>query len=174
MRLKKIVGKFWRDLDARRWDRVKGYFTKDAEIKWPNTGERFKAADFQSVNGEYPDDWRVSVEKILKAGNTIISVVKASDGSSFFHATSFFTFKSRKIASLHEYWGEVGKPQNWRGGDTDTNANASADIDADPDYDEEELEEASDARISKIPIGDIPPNIKKSAWTRLFFPDDAV
>jgi hypothetical protein len=199
MRLKKIVRRLWSDIDARRWDNLPAYFSKNARIEWPNTGESFDAKGFRDVNGNYPGYWRVEVEKIIRVGRLVISVVKVSDNASSFHATSFFTFRSRKILALVEYWGEDGKMFPRYQEDVVLMTD-SAPLPADEGEDMGEAGEASqpqeafndnkaqDAapapktltlKVNKethkdADIVKMPQTVKKSAWTRLFFPDDAV
>jgi hypothetical protein len=198
MRLKKIVHRLWSDIDARRWDNLPGYFSKKARIEWPNTGESFDAQGFRDVNSNYPGYWRVEIEKIIRAGRLVISVVKVSDNASSFHAASFFTFGSRKILSLVEYWGEDGKtfPRTQEDLARMIDA-ASVSLPVDEDQAIEEIGEAREAHENiqadetsqdnksrqartaykvhkEAGIVEMPQTVKKSAWTRLFFPDDAV
>jgi hypothetical protein len=181
MRLKKIVRKFWGDINARRWDNLAGYFSKGARISWPNTEESFDAEGFRSVKSRRPGYWYVEVEKILRAGKLVVSVVKVSNNAMSFHVASFFKFKSRKIISLSEYWGEDGRPAD----ELDKNKIDEFDSDSDPisiqdaANEEGESHETNDVRqnhqtYKESPVEEMPKSVKKSAWTRLFFPDDAV
>jgi hypothetical protein len=162
MKPKKIVRDFWRDIDSRKWDNLKKYFSKNAEIIWHNTSERFNAEGFAEVCGECPISWRLTVERVLKAGDIVVSVVRVANDSASFHLTSFFTFKSKKIASLEEYWGEDGRPRLWRVKDSDDDEGGTR----------------GEVSSNETPVPDEPDNgaptvNEKSAWTRLFFPNDA-
>jgi hypothetical protein len=177
MKLKKIVRKFWSDMDAGRWDNLSAYFSKNARIEWPNTQEIFDAEGFKKVQSDYPGCWRVEVKKIMKAGNNVITVVGFFDNALSFHVTSFFRFKSRKIAWLCEYWGEDGR-RLWSADDKADDAlnfDDTEDIDIvdavdDGAPDDGDLEKAAES----VTVAEMPASVKKSAWTRLFFPDDAV
>ncbi|MDR1515646.1 MAG: hypothetical protein LBS45_08125 [Synergistaceae bacterium] len=183
MRIKKIVRKFWSDINARRWDNLAGYFSKGARINWPNTGESFDAEGFRSVKSRRPGYWYVEVEKIIRAGKLAVSIVKVSNNATSFHVASFFKFKSRKILSLFEYWGEDGKLMN------KSDESKTGEFDPDPIQDAvsegDEAHETNQANQNhqahkahkankEASIAEMPKSVKKSAWTRLFFPDDAV
>ncbi|MDR1019115.1 MAG: hypothetical protein LBL73_00020 [Synergistaceae bacterium] len=185
MRLKKIVRKFWRDIDARRWDNLAGYFSRGARVDWPNTGESFDPGGFGSMKSAAPGYWTAEVEKVIRAGRLVVSVVRVRDNAESFHVTSFFTFKSKKIISLTEYWGEDGRaisqPIEDDVREIDTgNEPAGAETDVPPEAAEtsaaNKAQKPQKARIahSEAPIVNIGAPAKKSAWTRLFFPDDAM
>lgn len=110
------VRNLWKDMDVRRWDGVGSYFAEGASIVWPNTGEFFAVDEFVGVNRDYPGRWAIIVEKLMEAGETVISVVRVTDGNEALHVVSFFEFAlgSDKIARLEEYWGNDGPPPPWR------------------------------------------------------------
>jgi hypothetical protein len=169
MKLKKIVRRFWRDMDARKWDNIRSYFSKNAGVHWPNTGEHLGAEGLRKINSEYPGNRRIAIEKIIAANNIVISIVKITDDTASFHVASFFTFKSKKISSLVEYWGEDGKNLLMR-----PEEKSDEDEDMDKEAYEDTLPKIYEARSPEIDLGDMPRTAKRSAWTRLFFPDDAV
>jgi hypothetical protein len=196
---KKIVRRFWGDIDARRWDNLAAYFYKKARIELPNTGERFNALGFRDLNSNSPGYWHVEIEKIIRAGRLVISVVKVANNASSFHATSFFTFRGKKILSLLEYWGEDDGPYRRHVKNVPKMIEAASDLPADGEgnegsKDSKDIEKAGEpsepsetgqtheARQDNKPrhahkeadIVTMPQAVKKSAWTRLFFPDDAV
>ena len=111
---KQTVESLWDDMHHRRWENLRRYFAEDAVIDWHDTGERFSVDDFVNVNGEYPGQWAITVEKLHAAGDTVVSAVKVTDGESTFFAASFFTFAADKIVHLDEYWSEASSPPRWR------------------------------------------------------------
>ena len=184
---KKIVRRFWGDIDARRWDNLAAYFYKKARIELPNTGERFDALGFRDLNSNCPGYWHVEIEKIIRAGRFVISVVKVANNASSFHATSFFTFRGKKILSLLEYWGEDGRLYRRHVKNVPEMIEAASALPADGGRDIDKVQpslpnQAHEARQDSKPrqihkeadIVTMPKTVKKSAWTRLFFPDDAV
>ena len=92
------------------------YFAEGAWVNWHNTNEHFTAAEFIRANCEYPGCWAGEVERIVEAGDQIITAthVHTPDGAMSFHVTSFLRIKEGKIASIDEYWGDDGEPPKWR------------------------------------------------------------
>ena len=111
---KQTVRQLWNDMDTQNWDNLPAYFHDDAKISWPNTDEEFTVDEFVRVNREYPGKWAIRVERLIEAGNTIVSVVKVEAPGLSFHAVSFFDFADGKIKALDEYWGVDEEPPEWR------------------------------------------------------------
>ncbi|HEX2946245.1 MAG TPA: nuclear transport factor 2 family protein [Clostridia bacterium] len=113
---KEKVIALWRDMDKQNWAKISTYFEDDAIILWNNSNERFNVQEFVRVNSEYPGNWSIRVERLEYVDNLVISVVKVrlQEQDASFHATSFFEFNNGKIKQLNEYWGDDGKPPQWR------------------------------------------------------------
>ncbi|MDR3331510.1 MAG: nuclear transport factor 2 family protein [Synergistaceae bacterium] len=200
-KLKKIVLNYWRDVDACRWDDLRGYFSKNASISWPNTGENFGVDEFLTVSSGHQGRWRASVERMIRTGNVVVTVARVANGTAAFHATSFFAIKSKKIVSLDEYWGEDARAGARRSAGASPAPSAAIDIvpagtgcdeggeleEKDENAEKEDKEDENDdvftlpigadvkiPRIPKIPHENTPPPPRKSAWTRMFFPEDAI
>ena len=111
-----LIRSFWDDVVQQNAQNLKQYFTEDAVIKWHNTNELFAVEEWIVANCEYPGDWIGAVERIVEAGNLLITVTKVmqKEENTAFHTTSFFTFEKDKIAELNEYWSEDGQPPKWR------------------------------------------------------------
>ncbi len=109
-----IVLQFWDDMHRQHWNSLARYFHEDARINWHNTNEQFTVDEFIRANAQYPGDWQIEAERILSAGDLVISVVRVSDENLSFHATSFFTFREGKVSALDEYWGSDEKAPEWR------------------------------------------------------------
>lgn len=116
MDYKKIIIDLWKNMDKQNWNNLYTYFNKNAVINWHNTNESFNVEEFVIANSEYPGNWAIEIERLETKENLVISVVKVSlKGEDIsFHATSFFEFKDNKIILLNEYWGDDGKPPQWR------------------------------------------------------------
>ena len=113
----KTVKEFWAAIDRRDFNAAGALMTLPAEVRWPNTGELIRGRDpFVTVQKRYPGRWRIDMEKLLPAGDTIVTVVRVSaeDQSQGFFATSFFEFEGSLIAGITEYWGDIGQPPEWR------------------------------------------------------------
>ncbi|WP_242837266.1 nuclear transport factor 2 family protein [Alkaliphilus transvaalensis] len=116
MKYQEQIKALWNDMDKQNWDNIKKYFHNEAIINWNNTNERFNVEEFVRVNSEYPGDWNIKIERLESIDNLVISVVKVQlkDEDISVHATSFFEFDRDKIKVLNEYWGDDGKPPQWR------------------------------------------------------------
>jgi len=113
---RRLIISFWADVAAQNAENLAARFAPGAYVLWPNTGERFTAEEFITVNCRYPGGWNAAVERVAGAGDEMVSVARVwskTDNVSF-HAVSFFAFRDGKIASLEEYWGEDGTPPAWR------------------------------------------------------------
>lgn len=95
---------------------MRGFLHPEAEIKWPNTKERFNRDEFIRANCEYPGSWAGELLRTEVLGELVITVakVRSVDGALAFHAVSFIELKDDKIISLEEYWGDDGPPPEWR------------------------------------------------------------
>ncbi|MDR3254869.1 MAG: nuclear transport factor 2 family protein [Synergistaceae bacterium] len=175
-KLEKIVVKFWRDMDAGKLDDLMGYFSKNAAVTWPNTGESFDAEGFLRANSERRSGRRIEVEKMIMTGNMVVSVVKVANETISFYAASFFRFKSKKIVSLDEYWVESAKNPARKIEDKTVPDFSNVDDEDGDDDDAFALPDGVDVkipRVPKIPRGATAP-LRKTAWTRMFFPEDAI
>lgn len=91
------------------------FFTPDAEIFWPNSGERFDLNGYLRANCDYPGQWTGKVEKIALDGSYSISKVWSREGAAA-RAVTFYQWRNGKIAQMTEYWGDIGPAPDWRTG----------------------------------------------------------
>lgn len=110
------ICKFWRDVLEQNAEALRGYFARDAMIRWHCTNERFTADEFITANCEYPGEWDGTVERVEEIGDLRIAVthVYGKGGVPSFHVTSFIRLAGEKIASIDEYWAEDGDAPAWR------------------------------------------------------------
>jgi hypothetical protein len=116
-----LVRTFWQTFDAADFDAASEMMATDAVVTWPCTGEVFRGRDnFIAVQKHYPGRWRIAVQKIVEAGEVVITVVKVTpDGGEkpSFHATSFFQFdEAGLIGAITEDWVTDDEPPGWRRG----------------------------------------------------------
>lgn len=96
---------------------MREFFLPDAVVNWPNTNESFTAEEFIRVNCEYPGSWSGEFERIIDAGDVVITALRVfprGGGGPSFHAVSFISLSGGKIFSVDEYWGDDGSPPQWR------------------------------------------------------------
>ena len=108
------IKKFWKAIAEQDAEKIRSYFNKTATIRWYNTNEQFTLEEFIKANCEYPGKWEAEVERIEKIENLIITAVKVFNNDISVHATSFIKIEDDKIVSMDEYWGDDGKPPQWR------------------------------------------------------------
>lgn len=108
------IKKFWKAIAEQDAEKIRSYFNKTATIRWHNTNEQFTLEEFIKANCEYPGKWEAEVERIQKIENLIITAVKVFNNDTSVHATSFIKIEDDKIVSMDEYWGDDGKPPQWR------------------------------------------------------------
>ena len=105
---------FWQAVADQEEAALAQFFTPDAEIFWPNTGERFDLNGYLRANCDYPGQWTGKVEKIALDGSYSISRVWSREGAAA-RAVTFYQWRNGKIAQMTEYWGDIGPAPDWRG-----------------------------------------------------------
>lgn len=75
MRMETTILNLWQAVAAQDEHKLARFFTVDAQIFWPNTGERFDLSGHLRANCDYPGRWGGQVEKI--AGDSSYSVARA-------------------------------------------------------------------------------------------------
>lgn len=110
------IEKFWSAVLRQDAEEMRSFFHPDAYINWHCTNEHFTLEEFITANCRYPGDWDGEIEKIVEAGETLITAahVFSKDGSLSFHVVSFINRKDGRILSIDEYWGDDGDAPEWR------------------------------------------------------------
>lgn len=110
------IQNFWSAVLRQDAEGIRACFAPDGYVNWHNTNEHFTVEEFIRANCEYPGDWTGQVEKIIRAGDTVITAthVTTVDGTLSFHVASFIQVKDGRIAVLDEYWGDDGEAPQWR------------------------------------------------------------
>ena len=111
-----MIEQFWKAVLEQDEDGIRQCFRDDAYVNWHCTNEHFTADEFIRANCEYPGEWDGEIERVEKAGDTAVTVVRVypKDRSMSFHAVSFIRVREGKIASVDEYWADDGPPPRWR------------------------------------------------------------
>lgn len=108
--------KFWEYIGEAQFDELYNIMCEDAVVWSPNTREVYKSAkDYIEFNKEYPGRWYAEVEKMALAGEEAVTVTRVYDEKdTSFYCVSFFSFEGECIKKIVQYWGENGKPPQWR------------------------------------------------------------
>lgn len=110
------IYRFWADVLRQDAAAIRAYFHPTAFVNWHNTNEHFTLEEFIRANCEYPSQWDGEVEKVVCAGDCIITAthVYSTDGTVSCHVASFIRVADGKILSVDEYWGDDGDAPQWR------------------------------------------------------------
>jgi len=113
---KSLIQQYWEWFSQGKYFQAGALMAPDAVIRWPNTGEEFSREQFIAVNQNYPGCWRITLEKLLPACETVITIAKIDslDSPQSFYAVSFFAVKEGLISEITEYWGENTPPPSRR------------------------------------------------------------
>ncbi|MFR5263248.1 MAG: nuclear transport factor 2 family protein [Christensenellales bacterium] len=107
---------FWRDVISQNREALQAYFCKDAVIHWHCTNEKFSVQEYIKVNCDYQGEWEGEIERIEKAGETLITAVQvlSKDKKISCYVVSFIKLKDDLISEMDEYWVDDGKAPEWR------------------------------------------------------------
>lgn len=114
MDYKKFVVQYWKSVANQDEQKLRGYFCKDAYIRWHNTNEQFNVEEFLRANCDYPGNWNGTVERMEQIENLIITVTHVWTEDMSFHVTSFIRMEGNSIKMIDEYWGDDGCAPKWR------------------------------------------------------------
>lgn len=111
---KKFILQYWESIAKQDEQKLRGFFCKDASIRWHNTNEQFSVEEFLRANCDYPGSWNGTVERIEQIGDLIITVTRVWTEGMSFHVTSFIRMTGANIQNIDEYWGDDGCAPQWR------------------------------------------------------------
>jgi hypothetical protein len=114
MDIEPFIRNYWNNVARQDEAGLRSFFNADATIRWHNTNEEFTLEEFIRANCDYPGKWSGEVERIVQAGNTLVTVTHVWSDDVSCHATSFFTLEREKIKTLDEYWCDDGSAPQWR------------------------------------------------------------
>ncbi|WP_411676896.1 nuclear transport factor 2 family protein [Caproicibacter sp.] len=114
MDYKKFIVQYWESIATQDEQKLRGYFCRDAYIRWHNTNEQFGVEEFLRANCDYPGNWNGTVERIEQKDDLIITVTHVWAEGMSFHVTSFIQMMGNSIKAIDEYWGDDGCAPQWR------------------------------------------------------------
>lgn len=113
-----VVREFWRLMGTNDFASVRSVLSDGLVLEWPQSNERIRGADrFARMNAEYPTAgrWRFRINRLVAAGNTVVTQVSVTDGAVSAEPVSFFTVSDGTITRLTEYWPDpYPAPENRR------------------------------------------------------------
>lgn len=115
MRREAFILDLWQAIARQDAHELARFFTVDARILWPNSGERFDLPGYLRANCDYPGQWSGQVERIAEDGSYSVARVWSAEGLAS-RAVTFYQWRNGKILQMTEYWGEIGPAPGWRKG----------------------------------------------------------
>lgn len=115
MRREAFILDLWQAIARQDAHELARFFTVDAQILWPNSGERFDLPGYLRANCDYPGQWSGQVERIAEDGSYSVARVWSAEGLAS-RAVTFYQWRNGKILQMTEYWGEIGPAPDWRKG----------------------------------------------------------
>jgi ketosteroid isomerase-like protein len=114
---REIVERLWRMFDAGDFD-VGALLHDDFVCEWPQSGERIRGREhYVAVNAHYPRRVRIALQRMVSAGDTVVTEIAATDvrdPSTIDRAISFFELREGKIVHLREFWPDPYVAPDWR------------------------------------------------------------
>ena len=107
------VREFWRRMASNDFHSVRAVLAEDFVMDWPQSGERIVGGEnFARMNAEYPTEgrWSFRINRLVAAGERVVTQVSVSDGRQHAEPVSFFTVADGRITTLVEYWPEPFAP----------------------------------------------------------------
>lgn len=105
-----VVREFWRRMASNDFDSVRAVLADDFVLEWPQSKERIRGgANFARMNAEYPSStgrWSFRIDRLVAAGDSVVTQVGITDGVQSAVALSFFTIAEGRIVRLVEWWPE--------------------------------------------------------------------
>ena len=114
---RRTVERLWAMFDAGDFN-VGALLGDDFICEWPQSGERIRGRDnFIAVNANYPRRVRIHLQRLVDAGDTIVTEilgVDADDQADIDRAVSFFELRDGVITRLREFWPDAFAAAEWR------------------------------------------------------------
>jgi ketosteroid isomerase-like protein len=105
-----VVREFWRLMASNDFESVRAVLADDFVLEWPQSKERIRGgANFARMNTEYPSGtgrWSFRIDRLVAAGDSVVTQVSITDGVQSAEAVSFFTVAGGRIVRLVEWWPE--------------------------------------------------------------------
>lgn len=112
-----VVRGYWKDMASNDFALAARWFTDDFRLYWPQSREVVEGReDFAALNAAYPSDgrWEFVVNRIVADGDTVVSDVTVTDGTTTARAVTFHRVSGAHIAEQIEYWPEDFRAPEWR------------------------------------------------------------
>ncbi|MCU0495240.1 MAG: nuclear transport factor 2 family protein, partial [Chloroflexaceae bacterium] len=102
-----VVAAFWAAMQTNDFRAAAALLSDDYLLEWPQSGERIRGRDhFAAVNEHYPSTgrWQFTINRLIAAGEEVVSDVSVSDGVMNGRALTFSTVRGGQIVQQVEFW----------------------------------------------------------------------
>jgi hypothetical protein len=102
--------------NARRWEDYAAEMTSDAELEYPQSGERFVGPDMCIAQvTAAPAAPHLQLQRMKSGGDLVVAEMdEVYDSGDSWKAVLVFEFKDGKIAREIGYWGKTFSAPHWR------------------------------------------------------------
>ncbi len=110
-----VVERLIKCLNDRQVQVMDELFHEDAEMDWPQSGERVIGGDNRrGVYGAFPQLPDVAPRRMLSAGDLVVLEATLDYGGPVYNSVFVFEFRDGKIARETAYWAEPFEAPDWR------------------------------------------------------------
>jgi len=110
-----VVERLIKCLNDRQVQVMDELFHEDAEMDWPQSGERVVGGDNRrGVYGAFPQLPDVAPRRMLSAGDLVVLEATLDYGGPVYNSVFVFEFRDGKIARETAYWAEPFEAPDWR------------------------------------------------------------
>jgi ketosteroid isomerase-like protein len=102
-----LARQFWMAMGTNDFSSLLPLLSDDFELSYPQSGERFDAANMVRLNQEYPSEtrhWTFVINELIGGDERAVTDVTVTDGVVRETVLSFFTTQAGRIQSMVEYW----------------------------------------------------------------------
>jgi len=114
MNTKRIIRRFWKNIDSRNWNNVESMLHNDFVAEFPQSKEVFNAKTFLIMNQNYPGNWKLSVQQIIVESNSVVSEIRVETNEKVEIGISIIKLMDGKIINIREFWPEPFDIPKWR------------------------------------------------------------
>ena len=117
MTARDVVLAFWEAMGTNDFVRASEWLSPDFEGFWPQSHELISGrANFACINTVYPVNgaWRFCVNAVVCEGNTVVTDVSVTDGTTSGRAITFHTVENGLIRRQREFWPDDFPTPPWR------------------------------------------------------------
>lgn len=110
-----VVERLIKCLNDRQVQVMDELFYEDAEMDWPQSGERVIGGDNRrGVYGAFPQLPDVAPRRMLSAGDLVVLEATLDYGGPVYNSVFVFEFRDGRIARETAYWAEPFEAPDWR------------------------------------------------------------